>query len=83
MERLHEAVRNISMLSDTIIVTTPQPNLWDRDDKTHVCVMPRSFWMDLFKRAGYVEDTQKGKNIFGHNYELNQDTNMFVFLRTK
>jgi len=82
MERLHEAIRNISMLSDTIIVTTPQPNLWDRDDKTHVCVMPRSFWMDLFKRAGYIEDTQKGKKIFGYNYELNRDTNMF-YLRSK
>jgi SAM-dependent methyltransferase len=81
IDNLDGAIRNISNLSDTIIVSTPEPNLWDMDDKTHVNVRPRSFWVDQFERAGYVEDTQKGRNIFGDGYEFNQDTNMFVFVR--
>jgi glycosyltransferase involved in cell wall biosynthesis len=77
----NEAIRNIGMLSDTVIVTTPKPNLWDRDDRTHVCVMPRGFWIDRFERAGYVEDTQRSKKVFGDSYEINQDTHMFIFVR--
>jgi GT2 family glycosyltransferase/SAM-dependent methyltransferase len=76
------AIRNMAILADTLVVTTPQPNLWDREDPTHLCVMPRAFWVERFRQAGFVEDAEKGQRIFGKGFQSNPDRNAFVFTRS-
>jgi len=80
-EHLHQALANIGALSDLAIVTTPKPNLWDRDDRTHVSVMPRSSWIKVFQKSGWVEDARLGAAVFGHGYKANPDTSLFVLRR--
>jgi GT2 family glycosyltransferase/2-polyprenyl-3-methyl-5-hydroxy-6-metoxy-1,4-benzoquinol methylase len=81
LDLLDSAIRNLCGLSDTIVVTTPQPNLWDRDEKTHLCVMSRPFWVERFRQVEFVEDKEKGNRIFGKGYQSNPDRNAFVFVR--
>jgi SAM-dependent methyltransferase len=80
-EYLHQALAHMGALSDLAIVTTPKPNLWDRDDKAHVSVMPRSSWIEVFQKSAWVEDTRLGAAVFGYGYKANPDMSLFVLKR--
>jgi len=78
------AIANIRGLADTVIVTTPKPNLWDNEDPTHLCIRPTSFWINRFSAAGFEADEILRSKIFGANdLEENEDCTRVVFKRKR
>lgn len=82
-ELLPIAMAHVKTLSDVVIISTPQPNMWDRDDTTHVSVMNRASWLHIFQMNNFVEDTVLGAKVFGVEYDRNPDTNLFMLRSRK
>jgi GT2 family glycosyltransferase len=70
---LRKALQNISRLSDIVVFTTPNPNLWDNDDVTHVCVRPKEYWVSTFRDFGFKADAGLTLKIFGVTPRAQQD----------
>jgi hypothetical protein len=77
-----QVLANIGTSSDLLIVTTPKPNMRDRDDRTHVSVLPRSSWIEISQANAFVEDTRPSAAVFGIGYKADPDMSVFVLRRS-
>ncbi len=77
------ALEHICSLSDTIVITTPSPNLWDCSDPTHLLVRPLQYWEKKFSAHGFAPAPSLTRSIFGILTGLDEDSTRLVFQKKK